>query len=130
MRISDWSSDVCSSDLVLQLGNLGGAQGGDLVHAAGAVHHPGALVAEIAQHGSERLGPLRGKHPDELALHLGRVRQRPQQVEDGAGAELDARRPDVTHGAVVALRHEEAGAGRSEEHTSALQSLMRLSYAV
>ncbi len=49
--------------------------------------------------------------PTSEAPRPGRVGQRPQQVEDRAGAELDAGRADVAGGAVVARRHQEADAG-------------------
>src|SRR3546814_10411618 len=46
-----------------------------------------------------------------------------QAVEDGRHEGVDGRQLD-------AMRRLVAGAGRSEEHTSELQSLMRISYAV
>src|SRR3546814_7450878 len=94
MRFSDWSSDVCSSDLVRQ-GGLGqqshrlleGGEGVDLLDRLDAVDRVGC-------HGH-------GAHGLLVALVA--------DVDD-----------------LVAL----AGADRSEEHTSELQSLMRTSYAV
>jgi hypothetical protein len=59
----------------------------------------------------EGLDPVGREDPDHLALHPGRARQRPEQVEDSAGAELDPSRADVLHGAVVARRQQEAGPG-------------------
>src|SRR3546814_2696175 len=60
--------------------------------------------------------------------HLDRRRQ----VEDGPA--LRRRLPDVHHRLADLLGEVELGAGeafgRSEEHTSELQSLMRISYAV
>src|SRR3546814_1395052 len=99
MRISDWSSDVCSSDLRRTL-RQGGAEAGEC-------------------------GPSRG-------------RERPRRVGRGAAGRRSARLrpplprpPAATGGRPPAL----GGAGRSravrsEEHTSELQSLMRISYAV
>src|SRR3546814_5272392 len=75
MRISDWSSDVCSSDLLASLSN-NGTQTGSGTRAA-------ALIAA-----------------------------RPRSIGRMAGAKRAK------------------GTGRSEEHTSELQSLMRISYAV
>src|SRR3546814_2696023 len=43
MRISDWSSDVCSSDLALLVARDGALRHKDAV-AAGALHHFGAHV--------------------------------------------------------------------------------------
>ena len=56
------------------------------------------------------LHPFRREHADELALRAGRVRQRPEQVEDRARAELDPGRRDVAGGAVMARRHQKADA--------------------
>src|SRR3546814_2058630 len=105
MRISDWSSDVCSSDLALQPG-----RGDVLPRQADAqadrrrAHDVGAVVEHVhvrqplpmQARGAEPVGPT-------LQREVGEQREC-QQV---------------------------AGAGdRSEEHTSELQSLMRISYAV
>src|SRR3546814_3877285 len=49
-------------------------------------------------------------------------------VEIGDQASFRTRRDSATR--VVSTRGESLGAGRSEEHTSELQSLMRISYAV
>src|SRR3546814_8405647 len=104
MRISDWSSDVCSSDLD-PCGSVHVAVGTvlpdiDLVGRAGGV----ALGVErnLVQHGLE----LAGMH----------------RLLDGGGLERLGRGrrlgPDLDRSI------------RSEEHTSELQSLMRISYAV
>src|SRR3546814_4339018 len=93
MRISDWSSDVCSSDLTGALGISG-------------AHERGALGAAVA--------PCRGAGREGQRPHGGGGRP--------AGGRLRLLRPDAHAGA--ALRR------RSEEHTSELQSLMRISYAV
>src|SRR3546814_2553503 len=99
MRISDWSSDVCSSDLQ-RLGR-------------GRVGHP-----EVR------------RQAEGLALHRGDT-DRLQPVGDEVLVGAD-------HLAVACLLADAAGAGgidiegalrRSEEHTSELQSLMRISYA-
>src|SRR3546814_9939411 len=105
MRISDWSSDVCSSDLELGIPDLGAGNAGLGIQAGiGEV-----LLEAVALH---RL--------DE------RVREDLHPLRRGAGVDHVAARR--IHGNVVALlrrgRHV-----RSEEHTSELQSLMRISYA-
>src|SRR3546814_9095735 len=101
MRISDWSSDVCSSDLVGHreddrrrrhlLDHLGleCAGGGQAEEDVGALQRLGQ-VACLGRHGVRRFP---------LVHALGAA------LIDGALA-------------------------RSEEHTSELQSLMRISYAV
>src|SRR3546814_10186519 len=108
MRISDWSSDVCSSDLGQarrqRRGELHDDRGGDIGHDAERDDaHP---LQAAARKGVEDFeDAARGR----LAVKL---RQRDR---------LDARQ-----------RHEgqEPEDDRSEEPTSALQSLMRTSYAV
>src|SRR3546814_8337674 len=99
MRISDWSSDVCSSDL------LGQALEPDA--EARGIHHD--------EHRGQALLRLADKPPRGAVIveHAGRV---------AVDAHLLL---DRTAGDSVPL----AG-HRSEEHTSELQSLMRISYAV
>src|SRR3546814_4992723 len=100
MRISDWSSDVCSSDLRDQQTR----------------HLPG------------RAG--NGRHP--LSSHQRRVAQPPPDPRglDGFGDVVDAQELDAGVHALHRQRERTPEAGRSEEHTSELQSLMRISYAV
>src|SRR3546814_4297526 len=100
MRISDWSSDVCSSDLGLRLARL----------------HP-ALQ--------------RGRSPIRDQERQDRPRRRAQgrgveEVEGLTAAPTNHQSRLLLHrmpAELVAHR-------RSEEHTSELQSLMRISYAV
>src|SRR3546814_9411643 len=92
MRISDWSSDVCSSDLHPRLAaDAGGVD--QAVLAAVAFEVDRDRVARGA-------GDFRGDHP--------------LLAKDA-----------VDQGRLAHVR-----AARSEEHTSELQSLMRISYAV
>src|SRR3546814_7354923 len=97
MRISDWSSDVCSSDLLQHLRH----------HAAGAHQAPDMLdrldAAELHEAGA-------GDGVDRLTCRVG------NQVQMVAGHHPASARREVC--------------ARSEEHTSELQSLMRISYAV
>src|SRR3546814_5784833 len=97
MRISDWSSDVCSSDLSSRAAE----------DVAAADHHadlgPGLLrLDDLARQAADHLGV------DAVVLvpHQGLAGELEQDAAVGEG-----------------LR-------RSEEHTSELQSLMRISYAV
>src|SRR3546814_10843992 len=98
MRISDWSSDVCSSDLVVVI--AGEARGA----AALGQHH---LIAAMGADIVERLDSViaAARHHDRRVPDL-----------DGLGEE-------------AALFGKLYHPG-SEEHTSELQSLMRISYAV
>src|SRR3546814_12013856 len=80
MRISDWSSDVCSSDLDLVAAELAQLLGAELRHIAALVADlaadDGAVVAEIAhdRHGDGRLAaaPL-ADHADPPAPAQGPV---------------------------------------------------------
>src|SRR3546814_8745925 len=105
MRISDWSSDVCSSDL----------PAGVVVAGWGVVTGSGG--------GGGTTGPI----------SLTRSCPAPGQVRNApAGPCVPGRQPAPRH--LRRLRTSDAGSaaapGRSEEHTSELQSLMRISYAV
>ena len=98
---------------VTQLDHLGLPGGGEFIHAL-AMHHPGALGAEVAQDLCHRLQPLRVKDPQHLPGGARRIGQGPQQIEQGAEAELRADGRDVPHGAMVGLGKEEADAGGLE----------------
>src|SRR3546814_2037856 len=89
MRISDWSADVCSSDLAAEQARAYGRAGQDQARA-------------------------RPPEPRRAARCRARARR-----DDGAECAITDRR--VSRG---------RGGHRSEEHTSELQSLMRISYAV
>src|SRR3546814_7685214 len=87
MRISDWSSDVCSSDLLA-----------------------GVHVLALLPVGQRGLGVAQGVLAD--AILLAQLLEPRLRIGDGF------------------LQHLQARLVRSEEHTSELQSLMRISYAV
>src|SRR3546814_7640400 len=113
MRISDWSSDVCSSDLAdgFDLRVADAQQGHHAAHSVGAALAQGQIVFGAAAFVSVAL--------DLHALLLVR-----SQV---AGVGFNQIAVLVGHGVAVEIEIHRA---RSEEHTSELQSLMRLSYAV
>src|SRR3546814_9305047 len=92
MRISDWSSDVCSSDLPFVDG------------VRRYVHQAGDLLGIFVLVNVPQRFNLRGG----------------QQAEVIVGVAL--------HG--VGIEHHESKSRRSEEHTSELKSLMRISYDV
>src|SRR3546814_6793841 len=96
MRISDWSSDVCSSDLAL-------------------TYVPNGAAADNSEPG-EGEGSTGQACFSEMLLHVS-VLLRGQGRTEGLHDRVIAVRPSMR-------------AGRSEEHTSELQSLMRISYAV
>src|SRR3546814_4516288 len=115
MRISDWSSDVCSSDLYDQALEVRAALGLYCPHRldelfGGAFAEAGdADIADIPFQ-----MPANGVDMDDLAGQ-GEVERQPAFAPDRQG--------DVAAGGAAQFQ-------RSEEHTSALQSLMRISYAV
>src|SRR3546814_3961942 len=104
MRISDWSSDVCSSDLgvVCRATSLRPCDRHRLAHGPGGLRPRHAVERG---HPRERLP--RGRYPSGCWSRIWPALR-------GRGARV---RPPCR-------------APRSEEHTSELQSLMRISYAV
>src|SRR3546814_4065094 len=123
MRISDWSSDVCSSDL-LQNGRSGVQElHGDALKAGAAHVRKGNTALE-------RIGQLR--------RHIARsvVKARPVGIAAIIGIAMLPGRFGIGRAAAadlqIAFGRDRLGreVDRSEEHTSELQSLMRISYAV
>src|SRR3546814_3055019 len=106
VRISDWSSDVCSSDLRQAIGRR------DECHRRWVFRNPRASST------SSSCPNPRGRGGSGI---------RPARSRDRA-----PRRPRRFLRHSVSLRREirQAAIGRSEEHTSELQSLMRISYAL
>src|SRR3546814_2963880 len=107
MRISDWSSDVCSSDLAVRRSPV--ARG---PRPCQRVRQENDLFLFPAGQGcpwphQHRQNPFGGRAPD-----------RPFERDDRLSA------------APARARSLRPCRSRSEEHTSELQSLMRISYAV
>src|SRR3546814_5736173 len=121
MRISDWSSDVCSSDLALDRRRRGQVRCARGPARAALRRHP-ARSAQIRSRADRRGVEARGRatRADRRLPQTAR-RRVALPVPDGL------RRPHVR---ARDRRVAEHFAGRSEEHTSELQSLMRISYAV
>src|SRR3546814_1538993 len=112
MRISDWSSDVCSSDL--------------------RAHYQGYLAAVAVS--SSTFGPVAGGF---LTEHFGWQSVFLVNLPIGLLAIVLAVRLPKRPGSGAPFRFDLLGVllfavfiARSEEHTSELQSLMRISYAV
>src|SRR3546814_8133575 len=136
MRISDWSSDGCSSDLRACVRCGGRGRRGYRERRLGegscepAVQHPASLF------------PDRGEGPGALALRgfddvvvAACVVAVPPAAFEALGAGDDARarvtqRDGSGQQPCRARRTRRRGLRKSEEHTSELQSLMRISYAV
>ena len=72
---------------------------------------PYAFGAEVFEHLRHGLDPLPRERADHLALDAGRIGKRSEQIENGAGAELDARRADILHRRMMRGREHEADAG-------------------
>src|SRR3546814_6308266 len=104
MRIRDWSSDVCSSDLYPR-----------------QLDKPIAIVTIGFDHHREGGARLVGRL---LTFGVGGEDILPPRRDENAGVVAACARR-----AVDRARHGEPR-DRSEEHTSELQSLMRISYAV
>src|SRR3546814_7913753 len=111
MRISDWSSDVCSSDLGGKLGTARRLPVGScrcaLAHHRRRPCKAGRRVTSFA----ERSCPPRPPSSEGLRHSHISCRRGPLSPHNGCRPETCSR-------------------DRSEEHTSELQSLMRTSYAV
>src|SRR3546814_7351214 len=123
MRISDWSSDVCSSDLLVTA--VLGARGIRHVHVVAhgdGVHVVGELLARAQEEGAQ------ADVPQVLSAML---LSAPLFFESAHS--LSKR---LLFGSLAPLYWQLTGPRgfgrtfRSEEHTSELQSLMRISYAV
>src|SRR3546814_3193850 len=105
MRISDWSSDVCSSELEEEQRGVERERACE----SGALDHPARQLGR-------KLGAGIGRQPDHLDLIGGdlveQIRVEPRII-------FAQRNLNIL-----------GDAQRSEEHTSELQTLMRISYAV
>src|SRR3546814_10483681 len=102
MRISDWSSDVCSSDLIERVGLYFTVE---LIRSLG-------LIADSLRRGDD--------------ARLARAMDKLQALE---GMAMRILSDDAS--LIISLLYQVAESyARSAEHTSELQSLMRISYAV
>src|SRR3546814_3730669 len=106
MRISDWSSDVCSSDL--------------------------AGPRELVSVDDDAVGRRQPRTDDAQAVDLGADLDRLRRNHAVLADDIDdlARLVGLHRGGGDQQRARRLACRRSEEHTSELQSLMRISYAV
>src|SRR3546814_6581525 len=165
MRISDWSSDVCSSDLDFEIGFAEQAIGFDLqivgvVAEKRLAQNRGRQAVGVGRESAEKAREIIDREGVHIIAVLGQViigiNAAEQEVERPvkiAGQDRFARPACIilvrsvelqrlvatntvaaehaASGVVRLRRAENAGRTiRSEEHTSELQSLMRISYAV
>src|SRR3546814_7021608 len=114
MRISDWSSDVCSSDL----------QGRRCHHPHPGTHDRQQMNVGACHPAVRDVAADRHLEPLEMTLAAADG----EGIEQCLGRMLVAAVAGVDHRAVDLLGQQVDGAGRSAEHTSELPSLMRISY--
>src|SRR3546814_4750348 len=126
MRISDWSSDVCSSDL----GGVADARTGAGGRAGrGPCPDRARERREDHRQAGNRIGRDRPPTGDVHPARPGAVRV-PAQRRQGSVRPGDERGAILARAGGAGAGREGRGSVRSEEHTSELQSLMRISYAV
>src|SRR3546814_9297765 len=111
MRVSDWISEVCCSDLVLAA-HIEGRQSGE-GQGVDAARVDGANLLMSAIYGLKAAGHWEGGRGNNV-------------LDGGAPWYSVYETADGKFGSVAAIEPQ----FRSEEHTSELQSLMRISYAV
>src|SRR3546814_9804642 len=137
MRISDWSSDVCSSDL-LDPGRPADTRNGNDDHAGGTPRLCHAVVP-VRDHSAGDLCAGAEEPMAETADFVSRqgtsglnVRIRPSGIVPVGSVRVIRLRPLPRPCGACPPRLSPAGKRpcRSEEHTSELTSLMRNSYAV
>src|SRR3546814_5274800 len=110
MRISDWSSDVCSSDLIRELSL-----------ADRSVHGPRDPPGRLRKRRRQKRARPEDAHP--AAARSPRCHPAPPLAKPMAD-----QLPCCPHHHLA--QKPTSQTSRSEEHTSELQSLMRISYAV
>src|SRR3546814_6669654 len=128
MRISDWSSDVCSSDL--KRAECRGDRSKvtwTQVETGSAITWKYPSCVLLGDDSTGEFHPVALTHHRQQAdtgtkmIHVGK-RTKSKIISKG----ISAGRGQNTYRGLVKV----AASARSEEHTSALQSLMRISYAV
>src|SRR3546814_2531437 len=127
MRISDWSSDVCSSDLQSQFFRRFGMREAVEIDMPDRQSHFGRGIAlDKGEAGAGRFG--RKAKPFQNAARqrcLARAKIAAQRHDIARAQAAGEPRAECAHRLLAGkLDH------RSEEHTSELPSLMRISYAV
>src|SRR3546814_6234155 len=115
IRISDWSSDVCSSDLASRVRRI-------LSLSNGSTTWPGCRAVQTwcSSFAETAVMIVTSTQYDRL--------RRAAWLRSGSSAQHASSTVRVAE--YTTRRPSTLGARRSEEHTSELQSLMRISYAV
>src|SRR3546814_2892790 len=140
MRISDWSSDVCSSDLGAHLDSINAYGGGSPGQAAPGADDDASGIAVLTE--TLRIALASGWRPQRTVKFMGYAAEEVglrgsnaiAQSHRQAGVDVVAVLPvDMTNykaGPVQDMKlitdYSNASLKRSEKHTSELQSLMRI----
>src|SRR3546814_2331875 len=128
MRINDWSSDVCSSDLVVGAAGAVVADVAQIIRIVRirplAIEQLLAAIIEAAEIGIVALLVDVADAAGEAKAILAGISALRNAALDAAGEPLELALGDDVDHARDRIRT------RSEEHTSELQSLMRNSYSV
>src|SRR3546814_3872975 len=117
MRISDWSSDVCSSDLLKDVIESINSAKFDRIKRYVTLEAPQyRILLRNADKFLDRLPPVPSRADMEAALHRELFNRETELKKQSTRIIKEAEKIDNYE--------------RSEEHKSELQSLMRISYAV
>src|SRR3546814_8379976 len=119
MRISDWSSDVCSSDLNLEIPaeNLIGEEGKGFKYILDGLNAERALIAaECIGDGHWFIDKVTAYTKERIVFN--------RPIGQNQGVQFPIARAHINIEAASLMRF------RSEEHTSELQSILRITYAV
>src|SRR3546814_4192648 len=124
MRISDWSSDVCSSDLAVAQARADVERREGLVASGAVSREELAHARDMLAAAEAALSASHGQLARSTALVDATTLQKQPQVQ-AAASQLRQAYLNLQRASIVAP----VSGYRSEEHTSELQSLMRISYA-
>src|SRR3546814_4669657 len=119
MRISDWSADVCSSDLLRRSCDRVASRPSWERQARADRHQAAGCRQECRTSSSRSYRPC---PPSQLSSRTAAGKSAARTVDVPAGGAVGT--------ATLCAAASRAPSARSEEHTSELQSLMRISYAV
>src|SRR3546814_1118073 len=133
MRISDWSSDVCSSDLAID--NIREASRRRSAHIILASANTPAKIRKVERGCAVANTPDCSDSVKEIAIFTAANSLPVAKQITGwccRACEIHNRsnRHAIARGLFYRSKVSGIGAGRSEEHTSELKTLMRSSYAV
>src|SRR3546814_3025882 len=138
MRISDWSSDVCSSDLIPAPGEPLDRLPGDMVLVRNGSSMLAASQRPVSRDEYARFASATGREPARCRVSASLLRVLAPRDWTSPGFEQSGNDPVVcvswadanAYARWLAQRSAHAYRLRSAEHTSELQSLLRTSYAI